>query len=112
VVKSKTAKLKKRDIIVSHPSWSYFADDYGFRQISIEQEGKEIQASSMVKLIKLAKEKNIKAVFVQPQFNSRAAEVIAREIDATILVLDPLAFNYIENIIDITDKIVQGLSYE
>jgi len=79
LVKSKTVNLKKRDLIVSHPSWSYFADAYGFTQISIEQEGKEIQASSMVKLIKVAKKNNIKAVFVQPQFNSKAAEVIARE---------------------------------
>jgi len=112
IIKSKVADLKNRNLIVSHPSWSYFADEYGFKQISIEQEGKEIQASSMVKLIKFAKENNIKAVFVQPQFNSRAAEVIAREIDAYILELDPLSFNYIDNINDITDKIVQGLSYE
>ena len=112
IVKFKTANLKKRDFIVSHPSWSYFADEYGFKQISIEKEGREIQASSMVKMIKFAKEKNIKAVFVQPQFNNRAAEIIAKEIDANILELDPLAFNYIENMNDVTDKIVQGLSYE
>lgn len=111
-IKTKTASLKKREIIVSHPSWSYFADQYGFTQISIEQEGKEIQASSMVRLIKIAKENNIKAVFVQPQFNNRAAAVIAKEIDATILELDPLAFNYIENMNVVTDKIVTGLSHE
>lgn len=112
LVQYKTANLKKRDIIVSHPSWSYFADEYGFTQISIEQEGKEIQASSMVKLIRLARENNVKAVFVQPQFNRKAAEVIAKEIDAKVLVLDPLAFNYIENMLNVTNKIVEGLSYE
>ena len=112
LVQYKTANLRKRDIIVSHPSWSYFADEYGFNQIAIEQEGKEIQASSMVKLIKLAIENNVKAIFVQPQFNHKAAEVIAKEIDAKILILDPLAFNYIENMINVTNKIVEGLSYE
>jgi zinc transport system substrate-binding protein len=112
IIKSKVTNLIQRNLIVSHPSWSYFADEYGLTQISIEQEGKEIQARSMVKLIRLAKEKNIKAVFVQSQFNTKAAKVIAKEIDAIVFELDPLAFNYIENMNDITDKIVKGLSHE
>lgn len=112
IIKSRIFDLKKRDLIISHPSWSYFADEYGLRQISIEQEGKEIQAKSMVKLIRLAREKNIKAVFVQSQFNNKTAKIIAKEIDATVIELDPLAFDYIKNMNDVTDKIVQGLSYE
>ena len=66
----------------------------------------------MVKLIRLAREKNIKAVFVQSQFNNKTAKIIAKEIDAVVIELDPLAFNYIKNMNDVTDKIVQGLSYE
>ena len=66
----------------------------------------------MTDLIKTAKEKNIKAVFTQPQFNNKAAMVIANEIDADIYVLDPLAKNYIQNMHDISNKIMQGLSGE
>ncbi len=109
-IKSKVINLAQRNLIVSHPSWSYFADEYGLTQISIEQEGKEIQARSMVKLIRSAKEKNIKAIFVQSQFNAKAAKIIAKEIDATVFELDPLAFNYIENMNIVADKIVKGLS--
>jgi len=112
IIKSKVTNLTQRNLIVSHPSWSYFADEYGLTQISIEQEGKEIQAKSMVKLIKLAREKNIKAVFVQSQFNAKAAKIIAKEIGAIVFELDPLAFNYIENMNNVIDKIVQGLSHE
>jgi zinc transport system substrate-binding protein len=111
-IKSRMTNLTQRNLIVSHPSWSYFADEYDLTQISIEQEGKEIQAKSMVKLIRLAREKNIKAVFVQSQFNTKAAKVIAKEIGAIIFEIDPLAFNYIENMNDVTNKIVEGLSYE
>ena len=102
--------LKQRELIVSHPSWAYFADEYKLSQISIEQNGKEIQARSLVKLIESAKEKNIKAVFVQQQFSDKAAKIIARELNADIYELDPLAFNYIENMNDVTSKIIQGLS--
>jgi len=112
VIKNKTKNLKSRTLIVSHPSWSYFADEYGFNQVSIEREGKEIQANSLVKLIKTAKERSIKVVFVQPQFNDRAANVIADELDAEVMVLDPLAFNYVENMNMVIDKIVKGLAHD
>ena len=111
-IKTKTKGLIKRDLIVSHPSWSYFAREYGFVQIPIEQNGKEIQASAMVHLIEDAKQKKIKAVFVQPQFNNKAAEVIAQEIGAKLIMLDPLAMDYIANMQEVTEKIVEGLSYE
>jgi zinc transport system substrate-binding protein len=111
-IRLKTVALNKRDLFVSHPSWTYFAEEYGFEQFSIEQEGKEIQASSMVNLIKLAKEKKVNAIFVQPQFNWKAARVIASEINADILELDPLAYDYLENMNDVTEKIVKGLSNE
>ncbi len=111
-INSRLSDLQQRNLIVSHPSWGYFSRDYNFSQISIEQNGKEIQARSMVKLIKLAKEKNIKAIFVQRQFNDKAAKIIAKEIDAMIYELDPLAFNYIENMNDVTNKIAQGLANE
>lgn len=112
VVKNKTKNLTNRTLIVSHPSWSYFADEYGFTQVSIEREGKEIQASSLVKLIKLAKEKDVKTIFVQPQFNDRAAKVVANELNAEIIILDPLAFNYVENMNMVTDNFVKGLTHE
>ncbi len=112
VIKNKTKNIKNRMLIVSHSSWSYFADEYGFTQVSIEQGGKEIQASSMVSLIKTAKEKNVKTIFVQPQFNDRAAKVVANELKAEIMVLDPLAFNYIENMNMVADRILKGLSHD
>ena len=58
IVRLKTRNLERKTLIVSHPSWSYFADEYGFTQVSIEREGKEIQARSLVKLIKIAKINN------------------------------------------------------
>ena len=112
IVRLKTRNLERKTLIVSHPSWSYFADEYGFTQVSIEREGKEIQARSLVKLIKVAKINNVKTIFVQPQFNDRAAKTVANELNAQIMVLDPLAFNYVENMNMVTDNIVKGLAYE
>ena len=106
------ATLKNRVLIVAHPSWGYFAERYGLSQRSIEQDGKEIQGRSLAQLIEFARQRNIRAVFTQPQFNDRAARVIAAEIGATVYELDPLAGGYIENMRAVTDKIARGLGGE
>ena len=112
LITARTAALKNRVLIVAHPSWGYFAERYGLSQRSIEQDGKEIQGRSLAQLIEFARQKNIRAVFTQPQFNDRAARVIAAEIGATVYALDPLAGGYIENMRAVTDKIARGLGGE
>ena len=112
LIMARMAALKNRVLIVAHPSWGYFAERYGLSQRSIEQDGKEIQGRSLAQLIEFARQRNIRAVFTQPQFNDRAARVIAAEIGATVYELDPLASSYIENMRVVTDKIAQGLGGE
>lgn len=112
LITARTATLKNRVLIVAHPSWGYFAERYGLSQRSIEQDGKEIQGRSLAELIEFARQRNIRAVFTQPQFNDRAARAIAAEIGATVYELDPLADGYIENMRAVTDKIARGLGGE
>ena len=112
LITARMAALKNRVLIVAHPSWGYFAERYGLSQRSIEQDGKEIQGRSLAELIEFARQRNIRAVFTQPQFNDRAARVIAAEIGATVYELDPLAGGYIENMRAVTDQIARGLGGE
>lgn len=107
-----TRDLRKRKLVVSHPAWSFYAAEYGFEQISIEQNGKDIQASSLRNLIRQARQDNIKAVFTQPQFNDKAAHIIATELGGKVYSLDPLAYDYIENMLRTTRLIVDGLADE
>ena len=104
-IKSNLAHLKNRYIVVSHPSWGYYAEAYDLIQIPIEVEGKEVRAKSLAKLIEFARSKNINRVYVQKQFNKNSAEIIAREIAADVIELDPLAEDYIANLYSVTDAI-------
>jgi zinc transport system substrate-binding protein len=107
-IRTQLANLKNRYLFVSHPSWGYYADAYGLKQISIERNGGEIRAREMARLIDLAREQDIRAVYVQKQFNIASAEVLAREIKAEVVELDPLAEDYIENLQQVTQAIVRG----
>jgi zinc transport system substrate-binding protein len=92
------AGKKGASFIVFHPSWGYFADAYELQQIAIEIEGKDPKPAQLQELIGRANEKNIKAVFVQPQFSSKNADVIAKAIGGRIIPADPLAADWAANL--------------
>ena len=83
--------------IVHPPAWSYFARDYRLEQIPLLVEEKEPGPRYLSQVIDLAKKSNITTVFVEPQYSPKAAEVIAREMSARLIVLDPLAPDYLES---------------
>lgn len=74
-----------------HPSWGYFSSAYGLKQISIQKEGQEPGPMTISKIVEQAKEENITALVVSPNTPHSSAEVIAEEIDGTIITADPLA---------------------
>lgn len=97
--------LENKMFVVFHPSWGYFADDFGLQQIPIESEGKEPGFNQMSKLINFAKDHNIKVIFVQKQFNKKQAGAVAGQINGVVVEIDPLAENYIENLKHIAGEI-------
>lgn len=83
-----------KSFIIYHPSLSYFARDYGLNQLSIEHEGKAPTPITLKNLIKQAKDENIKIVFMQTEIDTKNAEIIAKEIDAKIIPLDLLSYDW------------------
>ena len=90
--------------MVFHPAWGYFAHAYGLKQVPIEMEGKEPKPSQLKELIEHASEHKIKVVFVQPQFSSRSAKQVAKEIGGQVAFADPLALNWVENLREVAAK--------
>jgi len=102
--------LYGRKFMVFHPAWGYFADDYGLEMIPIEVGGQEPSAAELATLITRAKEEDIKVVFAQPEFSTRAAETIAREIDGEVLLISPLAPDWLGNLRRVADTFARVLS--
>lgn len=99
-----------RNFMVFHPSWGYFSRDYDLTMIAVEIEGKEPSAGDMMHLVETAKENNIKFIFVQPQFSTKSAEVIAKEIGGSVVAVDPLPQDYITNLRIVSNTFAQGLA--
>ena len=91
-------RLEVRSFLVYHPAWGYFADTYDLKQIPIERAGKEPGPRRLSALIDQARAAGTRAIFVQPEFDQRAAQQVARSIDGRVEVATPLAPNYAENL--------------
>lgn len=97
--------LQGREFFVFHPGFGYFADAYGLKQVAVETGGKQPSAKHLEDLIARARRSGIRLIFVQPQFTRQSAEAVAQAIGGAVVVMDPLAENYLQNLLDITRKI-------
>ena len=87
-----------RTFHVYHPTFGYFADAYGLKQVSVEISGKEPTARQLAQFIDRAKRENARVIFVQKSFPARAAQAVAEDVGATVIKIDPLSRDYIENL--------------
>ena len=104
------ARIAASDVeyfIIYHPALTYYARDYGLRQIAIEADGKEPSAKQLTQLIRQAREDGVRRILYQSQFPASAVEVIARDIDAEYAEIDPLRGDVIANIEEITGIITR-----
>jgi len=102
-------KEEKIEFMVFHPAWGYFADAYGLEQVPVEIEGKEPKPGDLQLLIRRARDRGIKEVFVSPQFSSKTAETVANAIGGHIAFVDPLALDWAENLAEVATKFKAAL---
>ncbi len=98
-----------RTFMVFHPSWGYFAAAYGLKQVAVETEGKEPKPQALRDVVEFARKRNIAVIFVQPQFSRKGADVIAREIGAQVVVADPLAEDWAQNLRAVAGRFKKAL---
>jgi zinc transport system substrate-binding protein len=97
-----------RSFVVFHPSWGYFAHDYGLRQVAIENEGKEPTDRELTLIQKLARDQKLRIVFVQPQIRGRSAQAVADALGLELGVLDPLSADLPGNLRSVAEKLLES----
>lgn len=104
------APLKGRKFFVFHPAYGYFGDAYGLKQIAVQLGGKEPTGRQLARLIQLAKEDDVRVIFVQPQFSQKTAETLAKSIGGAVIPLDDLAPDYLKNLQEMASKLEAALA--
>jgi zinc transport system substrate-binding protein len=96
--------------MVFHPSWGYFARDFGLTQEPIEALGREPGPKALAALVREAKKNGVKVVFVQPQMSTRQAQAIAQAIGGEVATLDPLAEDWAANLENAAKALRKGMA--
>lgn len=82
--------LPVKTYVVYHPSWTYFAKDYGLTLLVIEQDGKTPAAKHLASISEKAKAAGVRKVLTEPQYDKRPAQVIAKQLGASVSVISTL----------------------
>jgi len=97
---------QKKDIITAHAAFGYLAKHYGFNQVAISGLSPDAEPSprDLARVAGFAKENNVKYIFFESLVSPKLSEVIAQEVGAQTLVLNPL-----EGLSD--EEIAEGKNY-
>ena len=96
-----------RQFIMFHPSLSYFAREYGLVQYSLEPGGKEPTPQRLAALVDFAREEDIRAIYIQSDFDREQARVFAEEIDGEVVQMWPLNPAWFDNLKEITKLLTE-----
>jgi zinc transport system substrate-binding protein len=92
------AAVDHRTFMVFHPAWGYFADQYNLEQIAVQVGGQDPSPAELADLVEIAKDEQIGVIFIQPTFSTNAINALSQEINAEIVVVDPLAEDWLANL--------------
>ena len=84
--------LEYKNIITFHEAFDYFAEEFDLNIVSvIEREpGTYPSSKDVADIINEVKSKDVKAIFIEPQYSRTAADTIARETNINVFTLDPV----------------------
>ncbi|MEA2600598.1 MAG: zinc transport system substrate-binding protein [Acidobacteriota bacterium] len=97
-IRAELAPFRGSRFMVYHPTWGYFAHEYGLQQVAIEAEGKEPSAQRLIQLIGAARRNGVKVVFVQRGYPRKSAQVIADEVGGSVVTADPQERDWLGNL--------------
>jgi zinc transport system substrate-binding protein len=101
--------VRGRVMFVFHPAFGYFADAYDLVQVAVEAEGKSTGSRELERTIEFVKEKQVKVIFSQPQNPEANVRALAEVLKLRIVVLDPLAYDYRNNLLSMASEIKRAL---
>lgn len=106
-VKSVTDTLSCRTFIVWHPSLSYFAEDYGLKQLTVGSHGKEMSVKQLHERLDKAANENVRVFFFQAEFDSDKATEIKNRTGAAMVTINPMNADWENEFKLITDGLSQ-----
>jgi zinc transport system substrate-binding protein len=90
-IRAELTGVPTRGFVSTHSAWTYFAGRYGLEEIGsvYESPGREPSARHLAGLVRTARSRGVRAVFVEPQLGAARARTVASELGVEAFLLDP-----------------------
>ncbi|MHB8779995.1 MAG: metal ABC transporter substrate-binding protein [Candidatus Geothermincolia bacterium] len=90
-IAAELAQLSSRDMVTFHASLSYYIRRFGLNEAAVIEEfpGKEPTPQYISEVVDTIRSTGVRAVFAEPQFSPKAAEVVAEESGVGVYTIDP-----------------------
>jgi zinc transport system substrate-binding protein len=79
------------------------------RQVAVETGGREPSARELTGLIQRMRGDSIKVIFMQPEFSGTVVNTLQNALNCSVVRMDPLARDYIRNLVKMAENISQAL---
>ncbi len=106
LIRNKLAKSDVKHFLIYHPALGYYAKEYGLTQIALENEGKEPNVKEMTQVIDMANELNLNKILYQKEFRKDVVVSATKDMNGECCEINILGGNIINDIVKITDIIV------
>ncbi|MBX6343088.1 MAG: zinc ABC transporter substrate-binding protein, partial [Thermomicrobiaceae bacterium] len=110
-----TIPESRRTLVTFHDAYPYFAAHYGLRLVGVvvKSPGREPSSRELTDLVTTIRAQGVSAIFVEPQFNPKLADTLAREAGIRTLTLysdtPPPGQGYLEMMRLNVQHVVEGL---
>ncbi len=90
--KKKLSELDKKEIVVFHDAWNYFADYFELDIVAVFEPfpGKTPSPKYLANLYQQVEKQNAKVIFTEPQLSKEAVSALAGDLKIKIGTLDPV----------------------
>ena len=89
-IREQVVQKEIRELLVYHPAWGHFCQDYDLRQLAIEEEGKAPGPGGLTSLFRKSDANNISFIISSPGADQRLAGIIAAQLQIEVLTVDPM----------------------
>jgi zinc transport system substrate-binding protein len=103
------APYRGKAFLTLHPSYGYFAEDYGLKQLAVEKHGHEPGPNDLTDILADARAAKIKRVFIQPDHSAQAAERVAGLLGADTVMVDPDSPDYVRNLQNFANALASSM---
>jgi ABC-type Zn uptake system ZnuABC Zn-binding protein ZnuA len=85
------AQIKGKPVVAWHTSWNYFAEYTGMRIVAYMEPkpGVPPSPSHLLQVVQAVKTSGAKVIIMEPFYDKKMADLVARQTGATVLVLPP-----------------------